>query len=142
MSDAPPESLEMMLATCPDLRSWQDLLDDGAGDPGELARHLESCPGCQLTLEMLAAEPSVWEDAARGLPDPARGEPALRDVIERMKGGEPEEQEEALDFLRPSEKEGVLGLLGQYEVLGVIGRGGMGVVLKATDPALNRMVAI
>ena len=34
------------------------------------------------------------------------------------------------------------GRLGTYEVKGVLGRGGMGVVFKAFDPALNRNVAI
>ncbi|GEM_PF-5755871 len=47
-----------------------------------------------------------------------------------------------LEFLKPSAKEGVLSELGGYEVLSVIGRGGLGVVLKARDPALNRVVAI
>ena len=47
-----------------------------------------------------------------------------------------------LEFLKPSSKEGVLSELGGYEVLSVIGRGGLGVVLKARDPALNRIVAI
>ena len=36
----------------------------------------------------------------------------------------------------------MLGRLGTYEVVGVIGSGGMGVVLKAFDSALNRYVAI
>ena len=36
----------------------------------------------------------------------------------------------------------MLGRLGTYEVVGVVGWGGMGVVLKALDPALNRYVAI
>jgi serine/threonine-protein kinase len=35
-----------------------------------------------------------------------------------------------------------MGRIGPYEVIGVIGRGGMGVVFKALDPALNRFVAI
>lgn len=47
-----------------------------------------------------------------------------------------------LEFLKPSPKDGVLSELGGYEVLSIIGRGGLGVVLKARDPALNRIVAI
>ncbi len=35
----------------------------------------------------------------------------------------------------------MLGRLGQYEIAGIVGQGGMGVVLKSLDPALNRYVA-
>ena len=47
-----------------------------------------------------------------------------------------------LDFLASTEKEGCLGTLGPYEVIDVIGRGGMGIVLRALDPKLNRVVAV
>jgi serine/threonine protein kinase len=50
--------------------------------------------------------------------------------------------EVSLDFLAPSEKANCLGTLGQYEVVEVAGRGGMGVVLRAYDTKLNRVVAI
>jgi serine/threonine-protein kinase len=50
--------------------------------------------------------------------------------------------EPALDFLAPSDWPDSLGRLGPYEVKGLLGRGGMAVVLKAVDPALNRTVAI
>ena len=49
---------------------------------------------------------------------------------------------ESLDFLAPSDWPDSLGRLGTYEIKGVLGRGGMGVVLKAFDPALSRNVAI
>jgi LSD1 subclass zinc finger protein len=47
-----------------------------------------------------------------------------------------------LYFLDPTDRPGLIGMLGGYEVSEVIGQGGMGVVLKAFDPTLHRMVAI
>jgi eukaryotic-like serine/threonine-protein kinase len=47
-----------------------------------------------------------------------------------------------LDFLAPSDQPGVLGMLGPHEILSVIGRGGMGIVFKARDTRLNRIVAV
>ena len=47
-----------------------------------------------------------------------------------------------LSFLQPSSKTGSIGLLGHYEVLQVLGQGAFGVVFKAFDEKLHRMVAI
>ncbi|MFO0803197.1 MAG: protein kinase [Gemmataceae bacterium] len=47
-----------------------------------------------------------------------------------------------LGFLDPPTKPGSLGRLGHYEILGVLGRGGFGIVFKAFDDTLHRIVAI
>jgi hypothetical protein len=47
-----------------------------------------------------------------------------------------------LPFLEPPRTPGGLGRLGCYEVLGVVGRGGMGIVLRAFDEKLHRVVAL
>jgi len=47
-----------------------------------------------------------------------------------------------LDFLQPPARPGALGRLGHYEVLEVLGKGGFGIVLKAFDEMLHRVVAV
>src|SRR5262249_26025721 len=50
--------------------------------------------------------------------------------------------EKSLGFLDPTGESGSLGRLDHYEVLDVVGRGGTGVVLKARDTKLQRIVAV
>jgi eukaryotic-like serine/threonine-protein kinase len=49
---------------------------------------------------------------------------------------------EALPFLTPSRRPDSLGRLGHYEVLEVLGRGAFGIVCRAFDEKLHRMVAV
>jgi serine/threonine-protein kinase len=126
---------------------------DGNLPPSEqtrLAGHLDSCERCQQQVEGLLAETDPWRLAPGALSSPPPEAP-LRRVMEQLKGeaavadGEPPTvtaAEPTLDFLDPPSESGHLGCLGRYHVIEVIGRGGMGVVLKALDPALNRFVAI
>jgi serine/threonine protein kinase len=45
-------------------------------------------------------------------------------------------------FLTPSNTPGELGMLGPYRILNCVGRGGMGIVFRAFDPKLQRVVAV
>jgi formylglycine-generating enzyme required for sulfatase activity/serine/threonine protein kinase len=54
-------------------------------------------------------------------------------------GGHPAELTE---FLAPAESPDELGRLGTYRVLAILGHGGMGVVFRAEDPHLERLVAL
>lgn len=82
-------------------------------------------------LEVPAAQRPLGEQGDRVLPNATEAEPASRD-----------EEAISLEFLTPSVKPGSLGRLGHYEILEVIGRGGMGIVLRAFDDKLHRVVAI
>ena len=54
----------------------------------------------------------------------------------------PGEEPDGLPFLQPSTRPDSLGRIGHYEVLQVLGRGGFGIVLRAFDDVLQRVVAL
>ena len=53
-----------------------------------------------------------------------------------------DEPQADLSFLQPSSKPGSIGVLAHYEVLSVLGQGAFGIVFKAFDEKLHRLVAI
>src|SRR5205814_9526347 len=53
-----------------------------------------------------------------------------------------DDQADALAFLAPPGRPDSLGRIGHYEVLEVLGRGGFGVVFRAFDDVLQRVVAV
>jgi hypothetical protein len=134
---------------CPGAESWQALLD-ATLPPDErerCERHLESCPACQERVHGADACDGDLRLLARELGDPtvAPRDPDLERFLGRLcedPGPAAPPGPADLAFLRPADRPGLLGLLGPYDVEAVIGRGGMGVVLKAFEPALHRPVAI
>jgi WD40 repeat protein len=134
---------------CPGMERWPALL--AASLPREqreqLERHLETCPSCQQRLDQAEECHDELLQLARCVGDPTATphDPALVQALERLretKGAAPAVEAADLYFLGPSDRPSALGTLGGYEVREVIGQGGMGVVLKAYEPALNRFVAI
>ena len=139
------------LLDCPEIDCWQLLLDETASSEQRerYERHLETCPACQERLDQAETPEDTLRRRGRRVGDPtiAPVDPALLQVMERLREGKsslrstPGEPAD-LYFLRPAEQPNLLGTLGAYEVYEVIGQGGMGVVLKAFEPALQRLVAI
>ena len=104
--------------------------------------HLDECEVCGQTLSELSASRNTWKDARLFLAaDPPGSSDEL--LVTQDQAYAPSEAETpSVGFLAPSDDPRMLGRFGPYEILGVIGWGGMGVVLKGLDGALNRYVAI
>ena len=103
--------------------------------PEELNRieeHLSECSYCQDMLEIGVPGTSWCSEIRQVLPRSASLDLPDESANDRS----------ILQMLGPSDDPHMLGRIGSYEVIGVIGRGGMGVVFKAFDAALDRNLAI
>ena len=111
-------------------------------DEALFAEHLNDCPECCARVEQHA----VWQESATHLKrtrfDGRSFDEAFATEEETLAARKPLQTQNVIDSLAPSEDPRMLGRLGNYEVSGVVGAGAMGVVLKATDPSLDRAIAI
>jgi len=102
-------------------------------------------PALRAEVEQLL---KAHDEAGDFLERPLLGEQQTQDLAASTDGDEapvphlPARSEASPDFLEPCDVPGRLGKIGPYEVIEVIGQGGMGVVLRAHDPTLDRIVAV
>lgn len=112
----------------------------------ELTVQLENCEVCRQYFDEKAATPEQWLEAERLLQstefDVAGTTWCSAGGIDEWDGFAHDSIHAVIDSLAPTDDPNGLGRLGTYEVKGVVGAGGMGVVLKAVDPSLDRVVAI
>jgi serine/threonine protein kinase/regulation of enolase protein 1 (concanavalin A-like superfamily) len=126
-----------------------------------LEAHLEGCPRCQHVLDRLEVDGplgrALKEQSPGGSsPDGELGE-EVRELVEQLErlgppssfgssgsgsspGGTADVEE--VPFLAPAQAADELGRLAQYRVLELLGTGGMGLVFRAQDTHLQRLVAL
>ena len=111
------------------------LLDESlpATQREQIEQHLESCPQCRETLSLQGGEDRWWKAATDLLVQTPRANEPRRSATDLR---------ELETVLAPTDDPRMLGRIGPYEIAGIVGSGGMGIVLKGLDPALNRYVAI
>ena len=108
--------------------------------------HLEQCPECQQRLAECSGEQSWFahlSDELRAVHDQTEPEDWEAAAAERTVAWDPAEQIEiSTDFLPPALHPELLGRLGRYDIEQTIGAGGFGIVFKAYDTELRRVVAL
>ncbi len=152
---------------CPSIAELQAFLASALseGRAPVVRAHVSGCEQCQDELDRLtdSEELDDWRSAARPVVTGFGGEePALARLRQMMRATPPEtaigesgadgaaatvagEGEGPVDWrtiLGPPGRPGDLGTLDAYFIEAELGRGGMGIVFRAFDPALRRRVAV
>jgi eukaryotic-like serine/threonine-protein kinase len=123
-------------------------LDEVCGQNTELRHQVEELLAAHECSGQFLDEPAA-EQMAAGPQSPtaqtvalnAEGDDAMADS-KKTNASPSEDGPEDLQFLSPSSRPDSLGRLGHYEILQVLGRGGFGIVFRAFDETLQRVVAV
>lgn len=114
--------------------------------------HLEHCNACREQLDLLSLRVTHVGPFEAGLSDDELDKEwesveLFDEASWRKEGSASDESTDAaidsvIARLNPSDDPRMLGRFANYEIMGVVGAGGMGVVMKGYESALNRFVGI
>lgn len=141
MSFPPSDAKQIFLEAVqlPDLEQRAAFLDRACGPSGPLRGRVDELLRAHQETGSFLDRPAIDELSDTGTSGAADAEAAGLAALQV----DPSRAGTArLDYLEPCSTPGRLGRLGVYEIIEVIGQGGMGIVLKAHDTKLNRIVAI
>lgn len=117
-------------------------------DTHRIQSHLDTCETCQREIESLAADPQWWTRASENLaettniPLPEWGDRLDSVIVQFGSQTSVTKPTPTVDLLSSPSHPEMLGRIDEFDVEQKIGEGGMGIVFRGFDSALNRPVAI